>query len=177
MNEESNSNGTVSPVMVEDLILTDTFLIKGRLPHKGKRLTNLLEDHTRTFLQVQDATMVALRSNDVITTPSVMVNVKEVIFAHELVEIAGDAGMRRLAMPNKSVRIRAFYNGPTQFELSGTVEPGAYESAPTIVRKYFIMQLPVLRGLELERDDLRMLNSLDYVIVRKDRMSYVYDFG
>ena len=66
MNEASNPNGTASPVMVEDLILTDTFLIKGRLPHKGKRLTNLLEDHTRTFLQVQDATMVALRSNDVI---------------------------------------------------------------------------------------------------------------
>lgn len=177
MNEEPDHSGTMSPVIVEDVILTDTFLIKGRLPHKGKRLTNLLEDHTRTFLQVQDATMVALRSTDVINTPSVMVNVKEVIFAHELVEVAGDADMRRLAMPNKSVRIRAFYNGPTQFELSGTVEPGAYESSPTIVRKYFIMQCPVLRGLDLGRDELKMLNSLDYVIVRKDRMSYVYDFG
>lgn len=177
MNEQPDSNGTMSPVIVEDLILTDTFLIKGRLPHKHKRLTNLLEDHSRTFLHVQDATMVALRGTEVIQTPSVMVNTKEVILAHELVEIAGDASMRRLALPNKSVRIRAFYNGPTQFELSGAVEPGAYDSAPTIVRKYFIMQCPVLRGLDLRRDELRMLNSLDYVIVRKDRMSYVYDFG
>lgn len=174
---EPDSRDTASPVIVEDLLLTDTFLIKGRLPHKSKRLSNLLEDHTHAFLQVQDATMVSLRSDDVIHSPSVMVNVRELIFAHELVDVAGDASMRRLAMPNKSVRIRAFYNSPVQFELSGTVEPGAYDSTPTIARKYFIMQCPVLRGLDLSRPELKMLNSLDYAIVRKDRLAYVYDFG
>jgi hypothetical protein len=125
---------------------------------------------------VQDATMVSLRTNEVIRTPTVMVNVGEVILAHELVEIAGDDVQRRLATADKPTRIRAFYNGAAQFELAGQIEPGAYESQPT-GRKYFIMQKPVVRGLDLAHPELALLKSLDYAIVRKDRMAYVYDLN
>lgn len=172
----SSRGGAATPVFVEDLFLTDAFLIKGRIAHKSKRLTNLLEDHNRSFLAIADATMVSLRSADVIRTPQVMVNVHEVILAHELVDIAGDEVQRRLAMPNKTVSIRAFYNGAVQFELAGVIEPGAYEQQPT-GRKYFIMQQPVLRGLALEHPELQLLQHLEYAIVRKDRMAYVYDFS
>ena len=179
MNEHPDSQGSVtSPVFVEDLFLTDVFLIKGRLPNKNKRLSNLLEDYARTFLPVQDATLVSLRNNEVIRTPTVMVNVGEVILAHELVEVAGDEAMRRLAgASEKSTRIRAFYNGVVQFELAGQIEAGAYESQGMVGRKYFIMQKPVVRGLDLGHPELALLKSLDYAIVRKDRMAYVYDFG
>jgi hypothetical protein len=177
MREEPEGRGGASaPVFVEDLFLTDSFLIKGRLPNKNKRLTNLLEDHARAFLPIQDATMISLRGTEVIRTPAVMVNVKEVICAHELLEVAGDAAQRRLAMPNKTVQIRAFYNGAVQFELCGNVEPGAYEQQTT-GRKYFIMQRPVFRGLDLENGELGLLRELEYAIVRKDKMAYVYDFG
>lgn len=166
-----------TPVFVEDLFLTDVFLIKGRLPHKSKRLTNTLEDHARTFLTVEDATLVALRSGEVIRTPTVRVNLREVILAHELIEVAGDEALRRLGSHSeKSTRIRAFYNGAMQFELAGQIEPGAYESQPLTGRKYFIMQQPQLRGLDLGNPELAVLKSLDYAIVRKDRMAYVYDF-
>ncbi|MDO8348637.1 MAG: hypothetical protein Q7T30_00255 [Planctomycetota bacterium] len=178
MNQPEPKGGTTSPVFVEDLFLTDVFLIKGRLPNKNKRLTNMLEDCPRTFLQVQDATMVSLRTNEVIRTPTVMVNVSEVIFAHELVEVAGDEMLRRLAAGNdKPTRIRAFYNGAVQFELAGMIEPGAYESQPMTGRKYFIMQKPMVRGLDLANPELALLKGLDYAIVRKDRMAYVYDFS
>lgn len=179
MNERPEPNNHApSPVFVEDLFLTDVFLVKGRLPNKNKRLSNLLEDYTRTFLQVQDATLVSLRNNEVIRTPSVMVNVGEVIFAHELVEVAGDESMRRLATTGgKQSRIRAFYNGVVQFELAGQIEAGAYESQSLMARKYFIMQKPAVRGLDLAHPELALLKNLDYAIVRKDRMAYVYDFG
>jgi hypothetical protein len=179
MNEQPDSQGaTVSPVFVEDLFLTDVFLVKGRLPNKNKRLTNLLEDYSRTFLQVQDATLVSLRNNEVIRTPSVMVNISEVILAHELVEVAGDETLRRLASgQGKASRIRAFYNGIVQFELAGQIESGAYESQPVANRRWFIMQKPVVRGLDLAHPELTLLKNLDYAIVRKDRMAYVYDFG
>jgi hypothetical protein len=39
------------------------------------------------------------------------------------------------------------------------------------------MQKPVVRGLDLEQPELGLLRGLDYAIVRKDRMAYVYDFG
>ena len=179
MNEDSNQNsGVASPVFVEDLFLTDVFLIKGRLANKTKRLSNVLEDNQRNYLQVQDATMVSLRNNEVIKTPNVMVSVKELILAHELVDCAGDDTLRRLAGDHdKHNRIRAFYNGSVQFEVGGQIEPGAYESNKMTGRKYFIMQKPVVRGLGLEHAELRILKSLEYAILKKDRMAYVYDFG
>jgi hypothetical protein len=178
--DERSSGGSEAKgatVFVEDLFLTDAFLIKGRVTKAGKRLTNVLEAYARTYLQIHDATMVSLRNGEQITTPSVMVNVREVILAHELVEMGGDEHLKRLALPNKTVHIRAFYNGAVQFELGGAVEPGAYESQHGGGRKYFIMQKPVLRGLNQEVRELALLRGLEYAIVRKDRVAYVYDFS
>jgi len=73
------------------------------------------------------------------------------------------------------VRIRAFYNGAVQFELTGNVEPGAYEQQVSN-RKYFIMQTPIVRGLDLAPQELQVLGTLEYAIVRKDKLAYVYDF-
>jgi Family of unknown function (DUF6812) len=176
MNQPDPSGAAMRPVFVEDLILTDAFLVKGRLPNKSRRLTDMLEDHVRTFLQVQDATMISLRSPEVIRTPSVMINVNEVILAHELVEVAGDEALRRLSARSKPARIRAFHSGAVQFELAGNVEPAAYETIGN-GRKYFVMQQPVLRGLDLANPELAILKHLEYVIVRKDKMAYVYDFS
>ena len=39
------------------------------------------------------------------------------------------------------------------------------------------MQKPVVRGIELGHPELALLKSLDYAIVRSDRMAYIYDFG
>jgi hypothetical protein len=179
MNDQPAPNGDVTtPVFVEDVFLTDVFLIKGRLPNKQKRLTNLLEDFTRAFLPVHDATLVSLRTRDVIRTATVMVNVNEVVLAHELVDVAGDETLRRLAAASsKKARIRAFYNGATQFEIAGQIEPGAYESQALVGRRFFIMQKPAVRGLDLEHPELQLLRNLDYAILKKDRMAYVYDFG
>lgn len=178
MNENPDSSGDLSaPVFVEDLFLTDVFLIKGRLQNKTKRLSNMLEDHRRSYLAVEDATLVSLRSSEVITTPKVMLNVRELICAHELVDVAGDAAMRRLASNEKPSAIRAFYNGAVQFELGGLVEAGAYESDAVTGRQYFTMQGPRFRGIDTSQAELAVLEALDYAIVRKDRMAYVYDFG
>jgi len=178
MNESSDprGGGNATSTMVEDVFLTDAFLIKGRLQNKAKRLTNALEDHNRAFLRIQDATMVSLRGGEVIRTPNVLVNVSEVIFAHELLDFGGDDVQRRLAKTDKTTKVRAFYNGAVQFELAGVIEPGAYEVQPT-GRKYFIMQAPVLRGFNLDHPDLALLKKLDYAIVRKGKLAYVYDFS
>jgi hypothetical protein len=177
MNEPDPGSATTTPVFVEDVFVTNVFLIKGRLHGKGKRLTNTLEDWPRTFLHVRDATMVALRSKEVIRTPNVMVNLQELLFAHELLEIAGDEGMRRLGKSEKTTRIRGFFGGSMQFELAGQVEPGAYESTQFAPRRFFIMKEPKVRGLDLDHPELQLLAKLDYAIVRKDRMAYVYDFS
>ncbi len=181
MSDPGNSEGehTTVPVMVEDLFLTDAFLIKGRMGQKYHRLTKMLEDAgDDSFLPVYDAVMISLRSNDVVRTPCVQVNTREIILAHELVEIAGDQALRELAENKKSVRIRAFYSRGVQIELAGKVEPGAYFPMHGSGRRYFIMQDLVVRGLNLEGpSELRLLKNLSYAIVQKKNLSYVYDFS
>ena len=121
--------------------------------------------------------MISLRTQEVIKTPTVMVNLDEILFAHELLEVAGDDGLRRLGGGAKSNKIRAFYSGAVQFELAGMTESGAYESNDLTQRKFFIMEKPTVRGLQTEHADLSVLANLEYAIVRKDRMAYVYDFS
>ncbi len=168
-----------APVIVEDLFLTDNFLIKGRVFYKYQRLTKVLEDTPEGFLQVLDATMITLRGGEVIRTPSVLVNPTEVVLAHELVDIAGDHALRTLATATqKSSSIRAFYNGELQLELSGRVEAGAYEPAHNNGRRFFIMLDPVLRGLDLDSNpEFAILKNLSYAIVRKSKLAYIYDFS
>lgn len=167
-----------TPTIVEDLFLTESFLIKGRLARKYHRLTKMLEDLDRLFLHVEDATMVALRGPEVIRTPSVFVNVKELVLAHELVEIAGDPGLKHLATDEKTNRVRAFYNGSIQFEIAGRTEAGAYETAHRGGTKYFVMREPVIRGLNLDgHKELGSLVGLSYAILQKSKLAYIYDFG
>ncbi len=167
-----------APLIVEDLFLTNAFLIKGRLANKYRRLTAMLNEADGTYLEIEDAVMISLRGKEVIRTPSVLINPKEIILAHELLELSGDIALRGLAEPNKTVRIRAFYNGVVQIELAGKIAPGAYEPAHNGGSRYFIMQEPVVRGLNLKlNEELSLLHGLDYAIVQKDHLAYVYDFG
>ncbi|MEM7199295.1 MAG: hypothetical protein AAF628_03455 [Planctomycetota bacterium] len=177
-NPAPNDATNTLPPIVEDLFLTEAFLIKGRIARKYQRLTAMLEDTERTYIPIEDATMVSLRGQEVIRTPSVLVNRSEIVFAHELVDTASDQGMKRLANNEKPIRIRAFYSGHVQLELAGMVEPGAYEPQHGGRRWYFVMQKPTIRGLNLDDNpDLAILKDLPYIIVRKSKLAYIYDFS
>ncbi len=65
-----------------------------------------------------------------------------------------------------------------QLELSGRVGAQAYEPNHLSGRQYFTMEAPVLRGLKVDANpELALLANLGYAIVRKDKLSYVYDFS
>ena len=69
--------------IVSDLLLTDTFLIRGNIENKYARLSRILDEHRRYFLKVREATLIDLGTGDRITTPLLHVNVDEVSLAHE----------------------------------------------------------------------------------------------
>ena len=51
-------------------------------------------------------------------------------------------------------------------------------SLPSASRRFFVMRDPELRGFNhRDDDDLRRLTDLNYAIVNKERLSYVYDFN
>ena len=176
--EPEGHGGAALGGVVEDLFLTETFLVKGRTVGKHQRLSKVLEDLERTYVTVEDATLVALNGREVIRTPRVQIAQREIVFAHELVDMASDSSARQLAADDKTVRMRAFYAGTLQMELAGRASPRAYEPSQGPIRRWFVLLEPVIRGLDVSgREELRVLDNLGYAIVQKGKPSYVYDFG
>lgn len=166
--------------IVSDLLLTDSFLIKGQIENKYTRLSQMLDETRRYFVRVRDATLVDLGTRDRIETPFVHVNVDEILLAHELLEGASDPTAQQLASGEDplSHRVRVFYTGNLNVELAGHIRPGSYEAGDRQSRRFFVMRQPDLRGYDLGGDpDMKLLKGLDYAILNKTRLSYVYDFN
>lgn len=167
--------------IVSDLLLTDSFLIKGQVENKYTRLSQMLDEYRKYFLRVRNATLVDLNSRDRINTPLLHVNVDEILVAHELIDEAGDPHQKQLATPPQDQtfhRVRVFYTGNLNVEVAGEVRPGSYEADDRSSRRFFIMNKPEIRGMKLDGDqDLGLLSELPYAILNKSRLSYIYDFN
>lgn len=166
--------------IVSDLLLTDSFLIKGQIENKYTRLSQMLDETRRFFVRVRDATLVDLGTRDRIETPFVHVNVDEILLAHELLEGANDPTAQQLATQEEALchRVRVFYTGNLNVELAGHIRPGSYEAGDRHSRRFFVMRKPELRGYDLGDDpDMGLLKGIDYAILNKTRLSYVYDFN
>jgi len=164
--------------IVSDLLLTDSFLIKGNIENKYSRLSQVLDEHRRYFLKVHDATLVDLNSCERIQTPMLHVNVDEILLAHEFLDTGGDQHMRELQKDAKLNRVRVFYTGSLNVEFAGEVRPGSYEADDRTSRRFFTMRNPVVRGFNPREDqDLKLITKLPYAILNKLRLSYIYDFN
>ena len=164
--------------IVSDMLLTDSFLIKGNIENKYARLSQILDEHRKYFLRVRDATLVDLNSCERITTPLLHVNVDEILLGHEFLDSGGDVHLKELAKNQSLHKVRVFYTGALNIELGGDVRPHSYEADDRATRRFFIMQNPVVRGFNDKNDqDLKLLNKLPYAILNKLRLSYIYDFN
>ena len=164
--------------MVEDLILTDAFLIKGKVEGKFGRLSKVLEHYEKRFLVISSATMVDLRRGDVIHTPRVQVNVDELVLLHEFVDAGGDMYLQNLSDKGKNVKIRAFVHGVVNLELAGMIRSGAYEAAGVERGRFFVMEGCSVRGLEEGiAKDFEHLANLSYAIINSRKIAYIYDFS
>jgi len=166
--------------IVSDMLLTDSFLIKGNVENKYARLSQILDEHRKYFLKVRDATLIDLVTAERITTPLLHVNIEEILLGHEFLDGASDPEQRDMAAidPEGQHRVRVFYTGNLNVEIGGHVRPGSYEADDHSSRRFFVMQNPTLRGFNTRGDkDLELLNRLDYAILNKLRLSYIYDFN
>ena len=164
--------------IVSDLLLTDSFLIKGNVENKYTRLSQILDEHRKYFLKVRDATLVDLKTCERIQTPLLHVNLDEILLAHEFLDEAGDKHMRAMAPETDLHRVRAFYTGLLNVEVAGYVRPGAYEADDHLSRRFFVVRQPEVRGFKDRGDqDLKLLGGLSYAILNKVRLSYIYDFN
>ena len=164
--------------LVSDLLLTDAFLIKGKVQDKYTRLSQVLDEHRKFFLKVKDATLIDLKTRERIQTPLLHVNVDEILLAHELLDESGDQYLRALSQDEELHKVRVFYTGEQNLEVAGKVRPGCYEATDRATRRFFVVRDPELRGLKIAGDeDLGLLDGLSYAILNKPRLSYLYDFN
>ncbi|MCZ6598635.1 MAG: hypothetical protein O7B99_13430 [Planctomycetota bacterium] len=165
--------------IVSDLLLTDSFLIKGQIEDKYTRLSQLLDEYRKYFIKIRDATLIDMKTRDRIQTPLLHVNVDEILMAHELIDQAGDPFAAQLATDSTDThRVRVFYTGNLNVEIAGEVRAESYEATDKVTRRFFVMRNPEVRGLKLDGDDdLQLLKKLSYGILNKTRLSYIYDFN
>lgn len=162
---------------VEDIFLTDSFLIKGRFEAKHGRLSQSLDNWKHNFIPVIDATLIDLKSREQFEAPRVAIAWRELILAHELIDTGSDLFRRQMTTPPARTAIRAFVAGRLPLELSGETSAAAYDRGG-LFQRCFIMHEPRLRGLDCERhQELRPLAEMHYAIVLRERVSYVYDFS
>jgi hypothetical protein len=164
---------------VSDVFLTDHFLIKGTVENKYTRLSQLLDGHRKRFLKIKDATLVDLKSRDRIQTPLLHINLDEVLLAHEFLDNSNDASMAQISKNGEwDHRVRAFYTGALNLEVAGEIRPDSYEVTDHRRGRFFVMRNPVVRGLEWDDDDdLKLLSNLEYAIMNRERLAYLYDFN
>ena len=98
--------------------------------------------------------------------------------AHEFLDSSTDSQQAELYRGQKYNKVRAFFTGHLNVEVGGEVRPGAYEVDDRATRRFFVMRNPILRGFNAHDDpDLGLMRKLDYVVVNKTRLSYIYDFN
>ncbi|MFQ5504046.1 MAG: hypothetical protein ACE5F1_04510 [Planctomycetota bacterium] len=175
-NPQAENGSSIHGEVVEDLLLTDAFLIKGSIQGKFRRLSAYLEEEFVSFLALSSASMVDLRNGEVIRTPRVHVNLDEVILAHELLDSSSDYYQRLLNKESGTIPIRAFHHGVANLELAGRIRPGAYYGGPE--QRFFIMESCRIRGLNPSiSNDFNMLSELSYAIINRSKLAYIYDFS
>lgn len=165
--------------LVSDVFLTDHFLIKGTVENKYTRLSQLLDGHRKRFLKIKDATLVDLKSRDRIQTPLLHINLDEVLLAHEFLDHTNDTTMAQISKTGEwNHRVRVFYTGALNLEVAGEIRPDSYEVTDHRRGRFFVMRNPSVRGLEWDGDDdLKLLNNLEYAIMNRERLAYIYDFN
>lgn len=164
---------------VKDLFLTESFLVKGHVKTGGKRLTNFLNSVSTPFIEVNDATLIGLAHGDRIVTARAMVARNEILFAHELLESAGDDSQRQLADKDSDrAVVNVYIGGRMPIEVSGKMLRKAYQRKDLGTLEFLVMTEPVIEGLPTKRGrEIALLKRLPYVAVNRSRIAYVFDYA
>lgn len=159
--------------IVEDLLVTESLLVRGRVEGKTQRLSALLKHYTHLFLPVREAHVVDMRTSQSRRVERLLLNLRDLLFAHEFLDLAGDQAWTNMAKGRDRVVVRAVTRGALAFELTGLVGGQVFGAAGD-TEPFLVMEQPTItaRGLEVH-DEFKVLKTLPYVILRRDALAGV----
>jgi hypothetical protein len=163
--------------IVNHLLLTDSFLVKGHIDTTGRRLTNFLNGYKREFFPIQDVTLIAMDGGDKILSNEALVPIDSIILAHEFLEEGGDSTAKHLGRKDPpAASISAFYRGAYRLDLAGRIKPHSIEEGNG--NPFFVVQDPTVSGFGQRRArEFSLLRKLPYVILNRRKLGavFVYD--
>lgn len=161
----------------KDIFLTDRYFIKGNVVPLGSRLSNHLDKSNRRFVTVESAVVTELAADGEVTpVPSMMLGTDEILFAHELIESAGDV-YRKYQSPDFDLDfVKIVLKGPQGVTLHGKIRPENLDCA-AFQHRFVVLQQPRMDDLhESLEPEIDLLGSMSYLIVNKDKIGYVFRY-
>jgi hypothetical protein len=160
---------------LKDLIITDTFIIKGHANTGGQRLSTFLNSTRKRFLEMEEAMLVKHDGSSRVAAGWLQVQVNDILFAHEL-EDSGDEGLRHLSERNKDdYVVTAYFGGSLPLQLHGMVRQHALDSGTLRDNDFIVVVAPRLAGLAISAlPEYALIENLPYAIVNKNRLALIF---
>jgi len=161
--------------IVKDIFLTDYFMIKGLVETGGSRLSDYLTRLRRSYVRLHNVTLIDLLDGTSVSAPEAMIQKKEIILAHELLDIAGDATLRQMVDKRSfSLWVDLYHTGNVGMQIRGRIRPEIYEEID-IKREFFVVRDVTVRGINVTvNPQLKRLSSLPYAIINKQQINYIF---
>ena len=160
-------------IYLKDLLLTDTFLLKGHISTGGQRLSSFLNNIPKHFLEMDEVTVADHVQGVRFTNTRMLLRVEEIILAHELGE-AGDESLRLLAGQERiDATVTARFSGATPLTVSGRVSRRAIEHDAPGQHEFIVFVEPRFEGLASIAQDA--FKDLPYVIANRGRIALIYE--
>ena len=158
---------------LKDLVLTDTFLLKGHINTGSQRLSSFLNSIPKRFLEMNEVTVTDYVRGVRFTNSRMLLRVEDVLLAHELVE-TGDESLRFLAAQERDeVTVTARFGGATSLIVSGRVSRRTLEHDTPGQHEFIVLVEPSLEGLTTIPQDA--FKDLPYVIANRGRIALIYE--
>jgi hypothetical protein len=159
---------------LKDLLLTDTFLLKGHLKTGDRRLSTFLNTTARRFLEMDEVTVVDHSRGERVLIARMLVRVEEILLAYET-EDTGDEGLKLLAEREKDeVVVNAHFGGALPLQFSGKVSKRAVERDVSASHDFIVVVEPKLREIPRKAaHEYAIFEDLPYVIANRGRLAFI----
>ncbi len=161
---------------IKDILLTEQFMVKCFIETGRIRLSDYLDSLKRDFIPVNNVTMIDVQEGEIISSNEALIRRDEIILAHELLDVSGDANMKGMVDEAAFSRLVDLYHtGSLGLEISGMIRPEAYEGIE-VHKNFFVMRDPKIAGLNLKvSPEFKLISSLSYVIINRKQIGYIFN--
>jgi hypothetical protein len=159
---------------LKDLLLTDTYLLRGHVNTGGQRLSTFLNTTPKRYVEMNEATLLCRNSAGPVAIRRLQVRIDEILLAHEMDE-AGDETLRILAERAKDeAQLAIHFGGPLPLEVAGKASRRVVEREAAGVHDFMVIIDPAIRGLpDWAAHESALLNGLPYLIANRGRMALI----